>query len=167
MTHSEWLAVCATISQLWPHAPLAPEAAEAWYPLLADLDGDQVALAVQRFALAGDQRWPPSVGAIREHAEPPGRDWHEALAHLRTLAARFGSAAGKPPIDDPALDAVADSYGWRGLCSMDVTDPAARAQFRGAYRDAQAAMRRQRREHVVALAARGNDPTAISSEAGR
>lgn len=160
MTHTEWLAVCATISRLWPHAPMPPEAADAWYPLLADLDGDQVAAAVQRFAVDGDQRFPPSVGAIRELAEPAGRDWHEALGDLRKLAARHGAYDGKPPIDDPALDAVADSYGWQGLCSIDVTDPAARAQFRDAYQAAQHTQRRRRREQAVALATSDDEPAA-------
>lgn len=154
MTHSEWLAVCADLARLWPHAPLPPEAAEAWYPLLAALDGQAVAAAVRDYAMAADHRFPPSVGAIREHAQPPARDWHEALADLRRLAARHGAHGPQPDIADPALAAVADSYGWRGLCSIDVTDPAARAQFRDCYRDAQQRVSRDERHALAAGAAK-------------
>lgn len=163
MTHAEWLQVCADISRLWPHAPMPPEAAEAWFPLLADLDGTDVARAVREYAMAGDHRFPPSVGAIREHAEPPDRDWHEALADLRQLAARHGAHQPKPDIDDPALDAVVDSYGWRGACALDISDPAARAQFRDAYRFAQTRVAREQRHQRAEIAA--SDRLAIGDGA--
>lgn len=144
MTHSEWLRVCQRMTVLWPHRPMPPEAAEAWYPLLADLSGEAVMTAVNVYATREDATWPPSLGQLRAAAEPPERPWEDALADLRPLMARRGSHHPRPPsseVADPALDAVIDAYGWPALCNLELGNPTVRAQFRDAYKAQQRAQR--------------------------
>lgn len=155
MSPAEWLDCCALISQLWPHKPLDPDAAEAWYPLLADLDAAVVHAAVRAVALDPANTWPPSLGQLRAAAEPPPRDWEDALGQLPRLMARRGAHDPRPPDDeiaDPALSAVIDAYGWQAVCALEVANPTVRAQFRDAYRAAQARQREQARRHVAAAA---------------
>lgn len=155
MTHSEWLRICQRMTMLWPHRPMPPEAAEAWYPLLADLPGAAIMAAVNTYALGPDATWPPSLGQLRAAAEPPDRPWEDALADLRPLMARRGSHSPRPPsseVEDPALDAVIDVYGWAGICAMEHGNPTARAQFRDAYRAQQKAQREAgRRVHAAEI----------------
>lgn len=152
MTQAEWLDCCALISALWPHRPLDPAAAQAWYPMLADLPGPRVESAVRAIALEADSTWPPSLGQLRVAAEPADRPWEGAFADLRRLVARHGSYAPRPDPDevaDEALSAVIDAYGWRASCMLEPADPTVRAQWRDAYRAAQRRVREQHRRDVA------------------
>ena len=137
MTPAEWLDVCALISDLWPHRPMPPDSAKVWYPLLADLPGDDIAAAVRRIALEPDNAWPPSLGQLRAATQPRPRPWEDAVAELRATIAQVGSYAPAPSFDDPALAATVRAYGWKAVCRCDLADPAVRAQLRDCYRRAQ------------------------------
>lgn len=153
MNHADWLDCCAQISALWPHRPMPPEAAESWYPILADLDGHAVMQAIVAISAGPDATWPPShPGQIRAAAEPPPRAWEDAMAELRRMVSRHGIYAPEvPATDDPALADVIGSYGWRESCNLDRADPTVRAQWRDAYRAAQATQRdRARRDLAIA-----------------
>lgn len=170
MTQGEWLRVCATISRLWPHKPMPPEAAEAWFPLLADLDGSAVMAAVNTYALSPDATWPPSLGELRADAEPPDRPWEDALGELRSLISRHGSYAtlggkSRPRAEDPALDAVIEAYGWQQVCALDDTNPTTRAQFRDAYRGQQKAQRDAGRRVLAVQALPGGRQREITGGA--
>ena len=151
MTPDEWLDTCSLWARLWPHRPLPPESVEAWYDLLADLDGGQVRAALLGWAADPDLSWPPqSPGELRDTAQPDDAPpWTEALGELATLVRRHGRYGGRPELP-PALDAYVDSVGgWANLCStLDPADPATRAQFRDHY---QTVRRRTRRDQAHAL----------------
>lgn len=146
MKVDEWVDIAALWADLWPHDALEPGAVKAWYPLLADLPGDEVAAALRAWAMS-DKGWPPkSAGQLRAACEPPARAWEDAMADLVRLVGRFGIYATlggveRPHAEDLALDLVIDAYGWEGVCNMDPSNPTVRAQFRDAY---QAAQRRVR-----------------------
>lgn len=155
------------MSSLWPSKPMPPDAAEAWYPLLEDLPGDEVAVAIRAVALDAGNVWPPSVGQLRAACEPPDRPWEQALAELRRLVARHGSYGPTPDLgelDDRALVDLVEAYGWQQVCRLQLSDPAARAQFRDSYRDAQRRERERGRREVAALA--GPQRRALSAGGG-
>lgn len=156
MTHDEWMTCCAALCELWPQRPMPPESAEAWYPLLADLDGQTVLAAIQAVALDPANTWPPSLGELRAAAEPMPRSWEDALGSLRRLMARRGVYDPPPEPDelgDDALADVIDSYGWAAICSLNPRDTTDRAQFRDAYRAAQTRQREQTRRGIAARTA--------------
>lgn len=157
MTPSEWAKCCALITKLWPHRPMPPESVEAWYLLLADLDGAQVAAAIQACALRPGADWPPSVGALRDAAMPPRRDWEDAIAELRATVRAVGAHASPPAFSDPALARVVAVYGWERCCWQNTADPVVRAQFREAYRAAQEARLDGERRGITA----GTAPAAL------
>lgn len=136
MTQAEWLDLTGWMCRLWPHAPVEPATAVAWFPFVADLDAASVRTAIGRLVL-DDLRFPPSPGRIRAAVSGPAREWTDALAELRNLAARHGSYQPQPDSTDPALDRVIAGFGWQACCQLDFTDAAHRAQFRDAYRAAQ------------------------------
>lgn len=135
MNHSEWLSVCGEMSRLWPRQPMPPEACEAWYPLLADLDGQAVREAVKAIALEPGNQFPPSLGDLRAAAEPCKlATWEQALAEIRALVHKVGAYRGPPEVDDPVLAELIEVYGWQSLCAMNLADSTARAQFRDTHR---------------------------------
>lgn len=137
MTPAEWARCLSLMAALWPAKPVEQPTAEAWYPLLADLPGEAVTDAIRRVALEPGNEWPPTVGQIRAHALPPARPWEDALAELRDTVARVGSYSPAPELGDAALGAVVRAYGWRAVCSLDLAQPAVRAQVRDCYLRAQ------------------------------
>lgn len=137
MTPREWTRCCALLTRLWPQRPMEPGPAEAFYPLLADLDVTTVAAAIQTYALGTDATWPPTVGQIRAAARPPRRAWDEALGELRATVRAVGAYSPPPTFDDPALQRVVNAYGWERCCWQNSDDPTVRAQFRDAYHAAQ------------------------------
>ncbi len=68
MTRAEWMRVVARISRMWPYAPLEPDTAAEWYPLLHRLDVNAVDRAVTDLAAQPDRRFPPAVGELRAAA---------------------------------------------------------------------------------------------------
>lgn len=130
MNASEWARAAALIAELWPHRPLPPESLQAWFDLLADLDGHAVAAAIRQHAL--ESEWPPSLAEIRRRCQPPARPWEDALAAMKR---------GDTGADDPALAEVVGFYGgWTVIGQWPLVrweDPVFRAQFRDTYTAAQ------------------------------
>lgn len=165
MTHSEWLSICGEMCRLWPRQPIPPETAESWYPLLANLDGRDVADAVRAIALDPDNRFPPTVGQLRDAADSSRtRHWEDALAELARLARQVGAYKPKPTIADPALEAVIDAWGWQGVCRMNAADSTARAQFRDTYNAAAERVAEHQRRQIAGQA--GHAPKALDDGGG-
>lgn len=159
MTIDEWLECCALIGELWPHKPMPPSSAETWYELLADLDGRTVATAIRTYATGPDATWPPSLGQIRQAAQPPRRPWSDALADMSATICRVGAYQRPPDFGDAAIDAyIASAGGWQTLCAtFNSNDPTVRAQFRDAYTAAQ----NYQADHDRRELAAGNVATAL------
>lgn len=165
MTPAEWARCCGTMTRLWPHRPMPPEAATEWYPLLADLDGHAVLTAIQAVALEPGNVYPPSLGQLRGACEPPPRPWEDAWHEALELVARHGFYAPEiPATSDAALADVLAAYGWRETCTLDRHDTTTRAQWRDAYRSAQARQAALARRGVAgrALTTGGRAPQAIA-----
>lgn len=159
MRESEWAETAAHISALWPDRALPDQTVDAWYPLLADLPGDSVRRAVDRYAVEAPHRYrPPDPGDLRDYAEDATPPWETALATLRQHLSNAGGAyadgdSRRRSTGDQALDVVIRRYGWRLICTLDLTDQAARAQFRDSYHRALDELRRTRRYAVADRAA--------------
>jgi hypothetical protein len=126
MTAQEWLRICSHINKVWPHQPVPPATVEAWYQLLADLDGDQVSVAVDAIALDGLE-FPPQAGRIRrkvvELSEGP-QLWGEAWHEIREAVQRHGGYRDPEEIRWSTEDVreLVALKGWEYLCTT--TDPA-------------------------------------------
>ncbi len=149
MRQSDWLEIAAWMADLWPHAPLPPQTAAAWWPLLADLEADDLRAAVARLAVEPDRRFAPAVGELRQAARPPARPWGEALGELVHAAGAVGRYQPPPEFVDAALNQLVDDLGWQAICSADATDTTWRAQFRGQYKDAERYILQQEQEQVA------------------
>lgn len=164
MTQSEWMRVCAEISRLWPHKPMPTGAAESWFPYLAGIDAVTVRAAVGAHATSSS--WPPSLAELLTATQPPARGWEDALGGLRRLVSNCGGIYGAPPtVDDhgdPALQEVIDAYGWRAICNLEAGDSTVRAQFRDAYKAAQARQREQTLRDLASVAIEGPRRDALT-----
>jgi hypothetical protein len=154
MERSDWVDICASIADLWHDSQMTAKRVGAWFPLLADLDTEDVRAAVLALAGSGSP-WPPrSPGEIRA-AIATDDGWEQALGDLYAAVRRHGRTDGIPDGIDPRTAAyVHSSGGWVALCLRDdgwATDPAARAQFREFWRDA--ADRVQRQQSVASATA--------------
>lgn len=149
MTPNGWRQVVEVWRQIWPHRPLPPESVKAWFLLLRDLDDDVVQRGI--LALANDGAWPPSSPGELRAACTPSPDWETAITRLVDAVRRHGRYAGRPDLEDPALDAYVDSMGgWTALCDRwDPTNNSTRAQFRDTYGTL---VQRQRREASIGIA---------------
>lgn len=151
MTPAGWARAVAFWRNVWPDRPLPASSVETWFDLLADLDDEDIAVALRSWANDPDRSWPPqSPGEIRSQIEDQGRDWTEALADLATLVRRNGRYVPRPEIDDPGIDSYVDSLGgWTRVCDrFDPTDSTQRAQFRDHY---QSSAKRARRTRALEL----------------
>jgi Loader and inhibitor of phage G40P len=125
MTPQEWLRVCSRISKVWPHQPVPPPTVDAWYQLLADLDGDQVAVAVDAIALDGAE-FPPQAGRIRRKVvelSDAAQLWGEAWHEVQEAVWRYGSYhnPGEIPWSTEDVRELVRLKGWEYLCTT--TDP--------------------------------------------
>jgi hypothetical protein len=125
VTRQEWLRIGARINKLWPHQPTPPETLEAGYQLLADLDGDDVATAVDALALDGE-RYPPQAGNIRrkvvelnDSAQVWGEAWHEVRRNV-SLEGVYRDPDGIG-WSTPDVRELVRLKGWEYLCTT--TDP--------------------------------------------
>ena len=141
MTESDWIEIAALVADLWDDARMTPERAAAWYPVLADLDGDVVRASIYALA-ASNTPWPPRApGEIRAAAgDLTEVGWEAALADLYEALRRNGRAGGIPEgLDERLVAYVRSCGGWTALCNRKdgwTADPAVRAQFRDYWRDA-------------------------------
>lgn len=163
MTHLESLKLVAILIATFPSAKIEPAAldeqrrpipntgtAATYARLLADLDADAVAAAIDR--VAATHRFPtvlPAIAEIREAAfaltvgevAPGGAAWGAIRKLLHATREHRGYSAGDPPPQSlvervagangwRALEAIG---GWRALCCTEEDDPAPRSQFVRAY----------------------------------
>lgn len=154
MNQSEWLHVTAHISRLWPNDPISPDTAVAWFPLLADLDVEDVRVAVQQLRLDPDVRWAPTPGQIRDGCTPDVGSWADAIPEIARRLSRSQTRA-----DDGSFDLVAEyitTLGNLRTVSWDPSHPTVRAQLRDWWT---AAVRTRasadRREVALGVAGRG------------
>lgn len=165
MRESEWIELAYHIETLWPDRSLPDRTVEAWYPLLADLSADAVRRAVDRYAVEAEHGYrPPNPGDLRDYAEEATAGWETALARLRQHLSDAGGVyadreARRRSTGDQVLDVVIRRYGWRLVCTLDLTDEAARAQFRDSYQRVERELRRARRYDVADSAAAGALPS--------
>jgi len=147
MNQSQWTGLVAWMCELWPHAPIEPDTATAWWPFVAHLDQEQARTAIATCALEPGRRWPPGVGDIVAAASQPGRDWWDAWLEVHDACAG-GRGRVNTDSDDPAVqEFVAQLSEWRE--QVDEGSPTLRAQFRDFYRTWTGS---QQREHRAALA---------------
>lgn len=135
MTPEGWRKVVEVWGAIWPHRPLPAESVRPWFVLLRDLDDETVQTAIVSWANDPEKSWPPSSpGELREMCSP-SPDWEKAITTLGNAIRQHGRYAGRPDLDDPALDAYVDSMGgWTALCDrFDPADSTTRAQFRDTY----------------------------------
>lgn len=133
MTQSQWLSIVAWMCELWPHSPIEPATAGAWWPFVAEIDHTDARRAVATLALEPGRRWPPGVGDIVHAATVDDtRDWFEAWSEVYdAIAGTSGRARYEG--DDPSVARFVAQLGeWRQ--HVDETSPALRAQFRDFYR---------------------------------
>jgi len=133
MTESEWTKIVGWMCQLWPHSPIEPQTAGAWWPFVADLDAEPARQAVAQIALEPGRRFPPGVGDIVERARTDGRrDWFDAWQEVYTAIAGTKGRV-RYDGDDVLVDRFVGQLGeWRE--NVDGTSPTLRAQFRDYYR---------------------------------
>lgn len=141
MTESQWMKIVAWVARLWPHAPLEPDTAQAWYPFVAHLDHDQVRDAIGALVLEPGRRFPPGVGDIVSTCEPTAGWWQ---AWRQVVDACQGEGRIRYDGDDELVDEFLSTLGpWRQ--QVDINSAALRAQFRDWYRQAAADRDRDRR----------------------
>ena len=126
MTPQEWLRICSRMNNIWPHQPVPPSTVDAWYRLISDLDGDQVAVAVDAIALDGSE-FPPQAGRIRRKVvelSDPSQLWGEAWHEVQAAVQRHGCYHDPQQIPWSTADVrdLVALKGWEYLCTT--TDPA-------------------------------------------
>lgn len=146
MTPQEWLRVCSRINKVWPHQPVPPPTVDAWYQLLQDLDGEQVAVAVDAIALDGAE-FPPHAGRIRRklvELSDPAQLWGEVWHEVQAAAMRFGGYRDPDEITWSTEDVreLVRLKGWEYLCTT--TDPSSVVEAQ--CRDLWEAIRARRRD---------------------
>jgi hypothetical protein len=125
MTPAQWLRISAHINTMWPHQPTLPTAVADGYDLLADLDAEQIARAVQALILDG-REFSPSAGQIRrkiaEMEEPP-QIWGEVWYEIQKAISHHGSYSNPESIEwsNPNVAELVRLKGWQYLCTT--TDP--------------------------------------------
>lgn len=154
MKINEWARVCGQITRLWPNDPIKPDTAEAWFPLVADLELADVSAAVAELRLQPDVRWAPTPGQIRDACTPQHGSWTDGLAELQRRLARSDIYA-----PDGTADAVTEfmrSLGpirrGDGRNVYDVANPTCRAQFRDWWHDWHRRTARQTRRQIATAA---------------
>ena len=154
MRESDWLDICSHITKLWPNDPVLPATAVAWFPLIADLEAEDVVIAVQKARLDPDQRFAPTPGVIRTACTPQAGAWADAIPEILRRLRRSQTVN-----DDGDFDTVAAYI--RTLGPMPVTwdpsDTSTRAQLRDWWNDYH---RRadDRERHQIALGAATANP---------
>lgn len=133
MTQSEWMKIVGWMCQLWPHSPIEPQTATAWWPFVTDLDAETARQAVAHIALEPGRRFPPGVGDIVDQATVElGRDWFDAWQEVYDAVAGT-SGRVRYHGDDPLVARFLAQVGeWRE--KVDEANPTLRAQFRDFYR---------------------------------
>lgn len=161
MKQSDWLDLAELICRLWPHAPVEPETAAAWWPFVQDLDPDQARQAIAMCAAEPGRRFPPSVGDILAAARPPADDWWDAWLQVHTAIAGTKGRVRYDGPDPGIAEFVATLGEWRE--QVDETSPALRAQFRDWWRSRIEQTDRQRRQQIAARAIDSGDPPALGA----
>lgn len=148
MTQSQWTDLVAWMCELWPHAPIEPGTANAWWPFVAHLDVDAARTAIATCALEPGRRFPPGVGDIVAAAEQPARDWWDAWLEVHDACAG-GKGRVNTDSDDPAVrEFVGQLSEWRE--QVDEGSPTLRAQFRDFYRSWTAKQGQEERTELAA-----------------
>lgn len=151
MTESEWMRACAAISKLWPHATVNEQAMAYWFPLLSDLDGEEVIASIHEIALRDGQRFPPGVGTIRAAVIDAGLTWMDAWLEVSD-AIRGDHGRVRYQGDDEAVEEFLRGLPpWREQNEATTT---LRAQFRDYWK---AHRRREQREQRREVALRAVD----------
>lgn len=147
MTESQWTALVGWMCQLWPHAPIEPDTAGAWFPFVAHLDQGHAKAAIATCALEPGRRFPPSPGDIVHAADPSPSDWFDAWLQVHE-ACKGSRSRVHTNSDDPAVvEFVGQLSEWRE--QVDEGSPTLRAQFRDFYRT-RTEQTRQRSQHELA-----------------
>lgn len=132
MNQSQWTALAAWMCDLWPHAPIEPATAAAWWPFVSHLDYDQARCGIAACALEPGRRFPPGVGDIISAAAGGDRGWWEAWLEVHAACAG-GQGRVRTDSEDPAvIEFVKQLSEWRE--QVDEGSPTLRAQFRDFYR---------------------------------
>lgn len=154
MKLSDWASICGLISRLWPHDKVAPETGEAWYPLVADLDRDDVTVAVRKLRLDPDMRFAPTPGHIRDACNPAMGSWADAIPEIVRRLQKSQTTDDHGNWDAVALYIRTLGPLRRGDAGpvFDPANPTVRAQLRDWWRDHHRQQVDQTR-HAVAVAA--------------
>jgi len=125
MTPAEWLRISAHINTTWPHQPALPVAVAEGYDLLADLEAEQIAMAVEALALDG-REFSPSAGQIRRkiaEMQEPHQIWGEVWYEIQRAITGHGSYEAAETIEwsTPNVAELVRLKGWQYLCTT--TDP--------------------------------------------
>ena len=148
MNQSQWTSIVAWMCDLWPHAPIEPGTATAWWPFVSHLDADQVKQAVAMCATERGRRFPPSVGDILANTAGDERDWWDAWLEVHA-ACKGSKSRCHTDSDDPlVVEFVKQLPEWRE--QVDEGSPTLRAQFRDFYRGRRDRMERGYRHQVAA-----------------
>lgn len=132
MNQSQWTGIVAWMCDLWPHAPIEPGTASAWWPFVSHLDEQDARKAVATCAMEPGRRFPPSVGDIIANVGTDDRDWWDAWLEVHA-ACEGGSGRCRTDSDDPlVVEFVGQLSEWRE--QVDEGSSTLRAQFREFYR---------------------------------
>lgn len=129
MTKTEVAKLVAVLLAAFPNAKASAQTSTVYETLLADLDADAAAAAVQR--LIGTSRWMPTVAEIREAAlaveggerRAGGDAWGDVLAEVH----RTGRYR-RPRFNDPLVTRAVTAFGWENICDSE-NQVADRARF--------------------------------------
>lgn len=164
MNESQWTGLVGWMCQLWPHAPVEPDTAAAWWPFVADVAAEDARQAIAVCALEPGRRFPPGVGDIMAAIVTDRRDWFDAWEEV-AAACRGERGAVRTDSDDPLVRRFVEQLPkWRE--QVDEGNPTLRAQFRDFYRQATDTRQDRRRLELAETVVRRLGGTRLA-EIGR
>lgn len=99
MERSDWYRIAALVDRFWPHGGVDRTVADAWWPLVADLDADAVTEAVTALRAEPGREFPPGPGDIRAQVDG-SPDAHAAVAQVAAALQR----------GETSVDALSDPH---------------------------------------------------------
>jgi hypothetical protein len=120
------------MNRLWPHSPVPDETLDEWWPLVRDLEYQQVDAVLTVLAL--DREFPPPAGLLRTTVarlthntrEVWAEVWHEIMSKLN-----YYQIPADLEWSSPLVRQLVTMGGWQELCTSNIADlPTIEAQWR-------------------------------------
>jgi hypothetical protein len=129
MNRDDWLDLGQHIMARWPHQAPSMESLAAWFEDVADLDAQQVRVAISAYAREG-REWPPTGGMLRKRVFELSVDaptFGDAWTTVIKAVGKFGRDRRREAFDwlgeqHALYPALARQIGWRDICNSEEPD---------------------------------------------